>query len=71
MDKPFPAYEGSEPYIFVCYAHEDSNVVYPEIQWLNEQGVNVWYELYYKSSFLCVFCRIFFSFVDHGKGLSD
>ena len=44
MDRPFPAYKGDEPYLFVCYSHEDSGVVYPELQWLREQGVNVWYD---------------------------
>ena len=29
MEKPFPAYEGNDPYVFVCYAHDDSAVVYP------------------------------------------
>jgi TolB-like protein len=28
----------------VCYAHEDSSVVYPEIAWLHEQGLNLWYD---------------------------
>ena len=36
LEKPFAAYTGDEPYIFVCYAHEDSAIVYPEIQWLHE-----------------------------------
>ena len=44
MDKPFPAYSGDEPYIFVCYAHDDSALVYPEIAWLDEQGTNIWYD---------------------------
>jgi|TARA_B100000315_G_scaffold260853_1_gene326379 serine/threonine-protein kinase len=44
MDRPFPAYQGDEPYIFVSYAHEDSEVVFPEIQWLKEQGFNIWYD---------------------------
>ena len=44
MDKPFPAYQGDEPYVFVCYAHEDSDIVYPEIAWLREQGTNLWYD---------------------------
>ena len=44
MEKPFPAYQGDEPYVFVCYAHEDSDVVYPELSWLHEQGVNLWYD---------------------------
>ena len=44
MDQPFPAYQGDEPYVFVCYAHDDSAVVYPEMQWLRDQGVNLWYD---------------------------
>ncbi len=41
MDKPFPAYKGDRPYVFVCYAHDDEYVVYPEIAWLHEQGINI------------------------------
>ncbi len=44
MDKPFPSYAGDEPYVFVCYAHADEKVVYPEIHWLYKHGVNVWYD---------------------------
>ena len=44
MDKPLPAYQGDAPYVFVCYAHEDSDIVYPEIAWLREQGTNLWYD---------------------------
>ena len=44
MDKPFPAYKGDEPFVFVCYAHEDAAVVYPELAWLHDHGVNVWYD---------------------------
>ena len=44
MDKPFPAYQGDEPYVFVCYAHEDEDVVYPELAWLHEQGIKLWYD---------------------------
>ncbi len=44
MEAPFGAYEGDEPCIFVCYAHEDSDVVYPEMAWLHEQGLNLWYD---------------------------
>jgi TolB-like protein len=42
--KPFAAYEGKEPYVFVCYAHRDAGIVYPQIIWLREQGVNIWYD---------------------------
>ena len=44
MDTPFSAYQGDEPYIFVCYAHEDDEIVYPEIRWLRDQGINIWYD---------------------------
>ena len=44
MDNPFPAYKGNDPYTFVCYSHEDSEVVYKELAWLNERGINLWYD---------------------------
>ena len=44
MEKPFPAYDGDEPYVFVCYAHVDAELVYPEMRWLRESGVNLWYD---------------------------
>jgi|TARA_Y100000310_G_scaffold342957_1_gene448461 hypothetical protein len=44
MERPFPAYQGDEPYIFVSYAHEDNEAVFPEIRWLKGQGFNVWYD---------------------------
>ena len=44
MERPFEAYRGDEPYVFICYAHDDQAAVYPEITWLHEQGINVWYD---------------------------
>ena len=44
MEKPFSAYRGDGPYAFVCYAHDDSAIVYPELQYLRGRGVNVWYD---------------------------
>ena len=44
MEKPFPAYRGREPYVFVCYAHRDSNVVYEDMVSLRNRGVNIWYD---------------------------
>ncbi len=44
MERPIEAYRGDEPYVFICYAHDDQAVVYPEITWLHEQGINVWYD---------------------------
>jgi len=44
LARPFGAYRGGEPYVFVCYAHEDAATVYPELAALNEQGVRIWYD---------------------------
>ena len=44
MERPFPAYKGDHPYIFVSYAHDDSEAVFPEIKWLRDQGFNIWYD---------------------------
>ncbi|MEJ2087913.1 MAG: hypothetical protein P8Y69_05460 [Gammaproteobacteria bacterium] len=43
-ERPFPAYRGEEPYIFVSYSHADAESVYPDLAWLHEQGINVWYD---------------------------
>ena len=44
MEKPFLAYRGSEPYVFVCYAHEDDGAVYRELGWLHDLGAQIWYD---------------------------
>jgi serine/threonine-protein kinase len=43
-ERPLPAYEGDERYIFVAWTHEDAGLVLPEIRWLQEQGFNVWWD---------------------------
>lgn len=40
-----PAYSGSEPYIFISYAHADSAEVVPIIKELNNNGFRVWYDV--------------------------
>ena len=44
MDRPFPAYKGDDPYVFVCYSHADSDLVYPELMWLKKRSCNIWYD---------------------------
>lgn len=44
MEKPLPAYAGSDPFVFVCYAHLDSALVYPEILQLQTLGFRIWYD---------------------------
>ena len=41
---PCPPYRGSEPYIYVCYAHCDYHLVSEEIKRLNGLGYNVCYD---------------------------
>jgi len=36
-------YEGNDPYVFICYSHADAEV-HGEIHWLQNQGINVWYD---------------------------
>ncbi len=44
MKKPFNAYSGSEPCIFVCYGHADADAVYSELSWLHGDGFHIWYD---------------------------
>lgn len=44
MSIPFEAYQGEAPYIFVSYAHKDTDVVYYEIKRLHEAGYKIWYD---------------------------
>jgi hypothetical protein len=41
---PFKAYEGKEPYIFISYAHKNSDKVFPIIKQLYEKGYRIWYD---------------------------
>ncbi len=44
MAAKFPAYNGNGKFVFVSYAHKDSDKVYPIISALNEMGYNIWYD---------------------------
>lgn len=41
---PLPAYRGNGKYIFISYAHSDSDRVFPEIKRFQDMGFNVWYD---------------------------
>ena len=32
------------PYVFVCYAHDEAERVQPHVEWLQEHGVECWYD---------------------------
>jgi hypothetical protein len=36
--------QGSRAYVFVCYAHDQRDVVVREIEWLRTQGFEVWFD---------------------------
>lgn len=44
MNKPFRAYDGTDSYIFVCYAHADSDSVYSDLVQVRSKGINLWYD---------------------------
>lgn len=44
MTKPFRAYSGTEPYVFVCYAHKDSDSVYSDLMQIHTKGIHFWYD---------------------------
>ena len=44
MNERIPAYEGREPYIFVSYAHKNSDSVMPVIESLFADKYRVWYD---------------------------
>ena len=37
-------YEGKEPYIFISYAHADSDRVLPVLEFLSQKGFRIWYD---------------------------
>ena len=37
-------YAGDDPYVFICYSHEDSKAVYRQLGALQEQGLRLWYD---------------------------
>ncbi len=44
LNKPFRAYSGTEPYVFVCYAHKDSESVYSDLMQVHAKGIHLWYD---------------------------
>ena len=44
MAGPKSPYKGNEPYIFVSYAHRDSDRVFPIIRQMQDDNYRVWYD---------------------------
>ncbi|MCR5783434.1 MAG: TIR domain-containing protein [Clostridia bacterium] len=37
-------YEGNEPYVFISYAHKDTEMVFQVVEELQQQGIRIWYD---------------------------
>ena len=44
LPPPFPPYHGDEKYIFVSYAHNDSEIVFPFLKELYDKNMKIWYD---------------------------
>lgn len=44
LSRPFEAYKGDQPYLFVSYAHRDAEQVFPIITAWEQQGYRIWYD---------------------------
>ena len=44
MSRYFKPYEGSRPFLFISYAHKNSDQVLATIRPLHEQGIRLWYD---------------------------
>lgn len=44
IKRPFPSYDSNKPYIFISYAHKDSETVFEEIIRFQNDGYNIWYD---------------------------
>lgn len=43
IEKTYPPYTGSEPFVFLCFADEDAKEVEPLLERLYKRGCRVWY----------------------------
>ena len=44
QDYRITAYEGTENYIFISYAHKDTDIVFPILSQLQARGYRIWYD---------------------------
>jgi TolB-like protein len=44
LKRALPAYQGDDPYVFVSYSHRDESSAMAEVNWLQQHGINVWYD---------------------------
>ena len=44
VNPPVQAYRGEQPYVFLCWSHEDTPAVHEDLEFLASHGINVWYD---------------------------
>ena len=44
LKKPFKAYSGDKPFIFISYAHKDAALVFGDIKRFHDEGYPIWYD---------------------------
>lgn len=44
LKKPFKAYQGDKPFIFISYAHKDAALVFKDIKIFHDAGYPIWYD---------------------------
>jgi hypothetical protein len=42
VNKTIRSYRGTESYLFVCYAHRDSDTVFSDLEELDRNGIKFW-----------------------------
>ena len=73
------AYNGNEPYIFVSYAHKDSDIVLPIVHYLQQEGFRIWFDLGIESGTEwsnviadhLTDCAVFLAFVSKSSVISE
>lgn len=45
IERRCPPYEGSDPYLYLCFAERDSEAVFPLLEHLYQRGIRIWYNM--------------------------
>ena len=44
IEKPCNSYQGTDPFLFISYSHNDNETIYPIINRLDDIGIRIWYD---------------------------
>ena len=45
IERRCPPYEGGDPYLYLCFAEQDSEAVFPLLEHLYRRGIRIWYNV--------------------------